>query len=137
MAEEHLQLPDSDFISQFEDCSLDPSLFTHEAHLRLAWIYIMKHGPEKAEEYISAQIQRFDSVHGDGKKYHKTLTIASIKVVDHFIQKSQSDNFSDFINEFLRLKTNFKDLLDYHYGIDIYNSPVAKEEYIKPDLDPF
>ena len=135
--EDHFKLSDQDFISQFKDCTLTPSLFSHEAHIRLAWVHINKHGVDKAIEKISTQIKRFDLIHGNGNKYHATLTFASINAVNHFIQKSVSDNFADFINEFPGLKTNFKDLLDSHYRIDIYNSRLAKVKYIKPDMIPF
>ena len=135
--EEHCKLSDQDFLSHFQDCTLIPSWFTHSAHIRLAWIHIHIHGVDKAIEKISIQIKRFDLIHGVGTKYHETLTVASIKAVNHFIQKSESDNFPDFINEFPRLITNFKDLLDSHYGNDIYNSEVAKTKYIQPDLIPF
>jgi len=35
------------------------------------------------------------------------------------------------------LKTNFKGLMAHHYGVDIYNSKKAKEEFLEPDLKPF
>jgi len=70
-------------------------------------------------------------------KYNKTLTIAAIKSVSHFIQKSKSENFQDFIQEFPRLKNNFKSLIAQHYQIDIFNSNKAKSEFLKPDLLPF
>ena len=51
--------------------------------------------------------------------------------------KSDSDNFKDFITEFPRLNYNFKELMNFHYGFDIYNSEKAKREFLKPDLVPF
>lgn len=35
----HHQLNDQQFEEQFQNCTFDPTLFTHEAHLRLAWIH--------------------------------------------------------------------------------------------------
>jgi len=66
-----------------------------------------------------------------------TLTIAASKAVAHFIQKSKSNSFHDFILEYPRLKNNFKDLMNAHYKIDIFNSAKAKKEFIEPDLLPF
>jgi len=54
-----------------------------------------------------------------------------------FCLKSKLDNFRDFIEEFPRLKYNFKDLLAQHYGIDIFNSEIAKCSFLEPDLLPF
>ena len=36
--EQHYTLTDNEFEKQFQTSSLDPAIFTHEAHLRLAWI---------------------------------------------------------------------------------------------------
>jgi hypothetical protein len=70
-------------------------------------------------------------------KYNTTLTIAAIKAVYHFMLKSESDNFKDFIDEFPRLKYNFRELMASHYELYIFNSDKAKKEYLEPDLIPF
>ncbi len=132
--EQHRQLTDLEFEKQFAYGDLDPVSFSHEAHLRLAWIYINKYGEDSACEIICDQILNFATKHGDPEKFNKTVTIAAIKAVNHFIQKSNSTNFIDFIQEFPRLKYNFKELLDFHYGFDIFNSESAKKEYLEPDL---
>jgi hypothetical protein len=133
----HLQLSDDDLKDQFENCSLKPELFTHEAHLRLGWIYITKYGLEKAEEKLKTYIPQFDKAFGDGTKFNLTLTMASAKVLYHFIQKKDLNSFTDFIREFPRLKTNFKDVLYYHYSNAIFGNEKAKHTYIEPDLLPF
>ena len=135
--EKHLQLSDLEFETQFEDSSLSPSLFSHEAHLRLAWIHIKHYGVDQAIENICNQIKRFDQTHGDGTKFHVSITVVAVKVVDHFMKKSVSDNFQDFILEFPRLKYNFKDLVDAHYSFDLFRSKSAKTKFVEPDLLPF
>lgn len=135
--EDHFHLTDIEFEKQFENCELNPSSFSHEAHLRLAWIHISKYGIEKAIQNVQLQLQDFVEFVGAKDKYNKTLTIAAIKAVFHFTVKSESDNFKDFIREFPRLKYNFKELMDFHYGIDIFSSERAKTEFIEPDLVPF
>ena len=70
-------------------------------------------------------------------KYNETVTIAAVKAVYHFMQKSTSDNFKGFIVEFPRLKTNFKSILEQHYQIDLFNSELARSTFLEPDLLPF
>ncbi|PHN01157.1 hypothetical protein [Flavilitoribacter nigricans] len=135
--ESHLNLTDGQFEYQFRDGSLDPALFSHEAHIRLAWIHTGRYGVEQACVNVCDQIQAFDRLHGDGTKFHRTLTVAAVRAVHHFRQKSVSDTFSGFIREFPRLKTNFKDLLNAHYSHFILRLPRAKREYLEPDLLPF
>ncbi|NJN42599.1 MAG: hypothetical protein HC811_10590 [Flammeovirgaceae bacterium] len=132
--EKHYQLSDSEFQNKFRECTLDPALFSHEAHLRLTWIHLRKYGLEKACKNLCDQIQQFDRVHGKGDKFNMTVTIAAVNAVNHFIQKSRSTNFSEFLIEFPRLKHSFKKLISYHYSIDIFNSEKARIKYIEPDL---
>ncbi len=131
---DHFDLSDLEFEQEFENCRLDPRLFDHEAHLRLAWIHITKYGIEKAIQYIQIQLKAYVKHLGAEDKYNTTVTVAAIKAVYHFVLRSKSDNFQDFIAEFPRLKNNFKGLMDSHYGIDIFNSEEAKKEYLDPDL---
>ena len=135
--EQHFQLTDTEFNKQFTNCTLNPELFSHEAHLRLAWININKYGIEQAEKNIQDQLRKFVKFVGAKDKYNVTLTLAATKAVYHFMLKSNSDNFKDFILEFPKLKYNFNELMDSHYGFDIYNSDQAKREFLEPDLIPF
>lgn len=133
----HLELSDDAFEILFSTCQLNPELFTHEAHLRLAWIHIKKYGETQAIENISTQLLNFVTWLGAVDKYNTTVTIAAIKAVHHFTQKSQSATFTDFIQEFPQLKFNFKELLRTHYRVDIFKLERAKQEFLKPDLLPF
>ncbi len=135
--ENHWQLTDAEFEMQFANATFDPAIFSHEAHLRLAWIHLDRYGLRQAEENICQQLVNFVTTLGASDKFNKTLTVAAIKAVHHFMQKSQSDNFADFIEKFPRLKYNFKELIGYHYGFDIFESVRAKQEYLEPDLQPF
>ncbi len=135
--EKHFDLSDSEFEMHFIDHRIDPFDFTHEAHLRFAWINIEKYGVEQAERNIAFQLKRYVTLVGAEDKFNITLTLAGIKAVNHFKEKSKSDNFKDFIIEFPALKHNFRGLIAAHYGFDIYNSEKAKKEFLKPDLLPF
>jgi hypothetical protein len=136
-AEPHFQLSDFEFENQFRDCSLNASYFSHEAHLRLAYIYLKKYGLKKTILLLTKDIRAFARSLGAETKYHATLTIAAIHVVDHFMKKGKSAHFYDFIYEFPRLKTNFRDLIAQHYNQDIYQSDIARSEFVAPDLQPF
>ena len=133
----HTQFSDSEFITQFEDCTLNPEIFSHEAHLRLAWIHIRKYGVELATMNIQHQLLKFVESVGERGKYNKTLTITAVLMVNHFLQHSNASEFSEFILEFPRLKTDFKGLINSHYSFDIFNSKKAKSQFVEPDLLPF
>ena len=132
--EPHFELSDKAFEQQFADCSLNPAIFSHEAHLRLAWIHIQNYGVEQAVTNICTQLLAFVDTVGARDKYNKTLTVAAVRAVYHFMEKTDADNFADFILACPRLKYHFKELMAAHYGFDIYRSEKAKQEYLEPDL---
>lgn len=130
----HFALNDADFEQQFASGELDPALFNHEAHLRLAWIHVHKYGEEQAITNICSQLVNFVTRLGAFSKYNNTLTIAAIKAVHHFMKGSGAVSFEEFIREFPRLKYNFRELIASHYSIDVFTSERAKQAYLQPDL---
>jgi len=135
--EKHFELSDLEFENRFKNCTLNHHTFTHEAHLRLAWIHLTKYGEKAAIENICSQLIAFVDFVGAKAKYNETLTIAAIKAVNHFVNKSDLDTFQNFILEFPRLKYNFKELMKTHYSVDIFNSESVKKQFVEPDLVPF
>lgn len=133
----HYSFSDTEFEKQFADTTLPPTLFSHEAHLRLAWIHIRKYGKAQAIEQICEQIKRFDQTHGDGTVFNRTVSVAAVEAVAHFITKSKAEDFPTFIESFPRLQFHLKDLLAQHYSWDIFKDPAAKATFLAPDLLPF
>ena len=133
----HFNLNDQQFETAFEKCTLDPVLFSHEAHLRLAWIHIDKYGEEHAIRNICRQLKNYVRFVGAEDKFNLTVTIAAIKAVNHFMKRWSGESFKDFISRWPRLKTNFKDLMSAHYTENIFVLPDAKLVFLEPDLLPF
>ena len=134
---DHFQFTDEQFEEEFATYRLQPGMFSHEAHLRLAYIHIRKYGAAQAEENMCQQIQGFAESLGVFDKFNKTVTIAAVKILDHFMQKSKSDNFVDFTNEFPRLLTDFRHILSQHYGFNVFTDERARRQYVEPDLQEF
>lgn len=135
--EPHFAFSDEQFEAAFRQCTLPPATFSHEAHLRLAWIFLRKKGLQKGIKSICNQITNYVNHLGAQDKYHHTLTVAAVHIVHHFMQASDIDNFGDFILASPRLKADFKGLIQAHYSFDIFQSKQAKEEYMEPDVLPF
>ncbi len=135
--ESHFSLNDVEFEQQFESGTFEPRLFSHEAHLRLAWIHLKKYGIDRAMENIRKQLTQFVEILGAKDRYNETVTMAAIKAVNHFMQRSGTNNFKDFIAENSRLKFHFKELLRSHYRTNIFGSEFAKKEFLQPELSPF
>ena len=131
------QLTDTEFEQQFASCTLNPDLLTHEEHIRLAWIHLRKYGLTAAVENLCTQIAKYDKVHGDGTKYHQTLTVAAVYVVDHFVRLSHAETFEEFKAEFPELLTHFRELISRHYSEIRLNDSRAKHQYLEPDIESF
>lgn len=112
--ESHFTFTDAEFERLFESGSFDPALFTHEAHIRLAWIHICKYGIDKASYNAVSQLQEYTKALGVADKFDLGLTIASLKVIHNFIKESTSNSFEGFIAEFPELNAHFRDLLLQH-----------------------
>ncbi|MEQ8472160.1 MAG: hypothetical protein RIC35_13295 [Marinoscillum sp.] len=133
----HTELSDSNFLLLFENGDLEPALFNHEAHLRLAYLRIKEVGLQEAIIKVTSQIQNYVTKLGAQSKYNHTLTIAAIKAVNHFIVRSGDASFTELLEQFPKLQNDFKGLMETHYSTDILQSTKAKVSYMKPDLLPF
>ena len=135
--ERHYRLSDSEFSEQFAAGTLLPSLFSHEAHLRLAYIHIQRHGLKQAIENMNAQILAFAIANNARDNFNRTVTTAAVYTMQHLMSRAQSQDFNGLLEEFPRLKTDFKGLLAAHYSGDIFRSKEAKANFLEPDLAPF
>lgn len=132
--EQHNNLSDDAFEAQFADGTLEPALFSHEAHIRLAWIHLRKYGETQAIQHITEQLKQYVRLLGAEDKYNATVTVAAVKIVHHFMQKTTINTFPAFIGAFPRLRDHFKELIGQHYGMDIFQSEEAKKHYLEPNL---
>ncbi|MGB5435842.1 MAG: hypothetical protein WBM98_08125, partial [Maribacter sp.] len=119
--ENHFELSDLEFEHWFESCLLDPLIFNHEAHLRLAYIHIKKYGEQKAIDNVCSQLMAYVTHLGATDKYNTTLTVAAVKAINHFMQKNSKMDFKGLITEFPQLKFGFKRLMQCHYSFDIFD----------------
>ena len=130
-----LSAADCDFRITFETCAVAPADFGHEAHVRLAYVYLAELGVESAVERMRQALLAFlEHNNIPRSKFHETLTRSWILAVRHFMNRSSSVSASDFIAknpELLDSKIMFT-----HYSASVLFSAEARERYVEPDLDP-
>ena len=135
--EKHYQYSDERLVLAMENSALDPGIFSHEAHLRWGWLLLENNKLEEAIRKACHQLKQYTKHLGADDKYNETVTVAAMRAIHHFRLKSNTNNFKDFIAESSRLKTSFKELMDAHYSENIFNSKLARTQYMKPDKAPF
>ena len=135
MKPHELSEDDRDFRSAFEACISAPAEFNHEAHVRLAYVYLVEGDVESAVQRMRAALLNFLE-HNDipRSKFHETITRAWVLAVRHFMNKSTSASAADFM-------AKNPDLLDSrimltHYSASVLFSADARAAFVEPDLDP-
>ena len=135
MDRHELSQEDRDFRSAFEACAVAPSQFTHEAHVRLAYVYLVESDVESAVQRMREALLTFIEHKGIPRsKFHETMTRAWVLAVRHFMDGSTSASSTDFI-------ARNQELLDSkimltHYSASVLFSPDARVSFVEPDLDP-
>ena len=126
---------DRDFRDAFEACAIAPAAFSHEAHVRLAYVYLAEGDVAPAVDRMRAALLKFIEHNGIPRtKYHETLTRAWVLAVHHFMNKAPSASAADFI-------ASNPELLDStimltHYSASVLFSADARASWVEPDLDP-
>ncbi len=132
----HFELTDAEYEAAFSSLLFPPNLFSHEAHLRLAYIYLRQGTLEEAIDKTRTAITRFvDHVGAEGK-YNETVTVASVKLLHRMIAESSTHHFKDFIAEHPELLSDFKNIIRSYYTTHIFVNERAKREFIEPELKP-
>ena len=89
---------DRAFRSTFEAHAIAPSQFNHEAHVRVAYVYLSEHDVESAVQHMREALLSFIEHSGiPSAKFHATITRAWVLAVRHFMDRSTSTSFADFI----------------------------------------
>ena len=135
--EKHYRFSDEVYEQKFRDCKFPPLYFSHEAHLRLAYIHLKKYGLEQSITNMCTQIYDFAIKYGAIMKFNATVTYASLQIMYHYMNQGKSDNFPDLMIEFPYLLKNFKAEIQKYYSWDVFRSLEAKATIHQPDLEPF
>lgn len=68
-------------IEQFEAGLIEPGAFTHEAHVFVAWLYVMEFGPSDAISRFDAALLRWVEKLGAEPRYNAMITWLFMKLV--------------------------------------------------------
>jgi hypothetical protein len=120
----------------FRDGAVSTDAFDHRLHLRLAYIYLVEHGPESAPAAFKDALLSYLAKHGiDRRKYHETLTRAWLLAVSHFIWRARETSCADDFLARSHALLNPAVILT-HYSKDVLFSESARPMFVEPNLDP-
>ena len=123
------------FRTQVETFTLPLDEFNHEAHVRLAYIYLATSGSTDAA--IDCMRKTLLGLLGHAGidpsvKYHETLTQAWMRAVAHFMSRTRAaDSAADFLDQNPQLRD--AGIMQSHYSPSLLFSEEARAEFVEPD----
>jgi hypothetical protein len=73
----------------------------HREHVRLAWLVLRDEGTEAGGDRVARMLRHLAEAHGEGDRYHETLTRFWIRLVTHAIEVEPCiDDFDLFVERF-------------------------------------
>ena len=124
---------DKEFITSFENCSIPREQWSHEAHLRMAWIYLTRHPLEQALDKICSGIRRYNmAVTGSTDQYHHTVTVAFSRLVAARLAPAM--DYAAFRDANPDLYASRPPVLASFYSDELLFSAQAKKDWLEPDL---
>lgn len=135
--ERNISVADEEFSRSVESCEFPASDFNHRAHLRLAYIYLVRHNVDDAIQVMRDTLTNLLLHAGiePSEKYHETLTEAWILAVQHFMNRDQK---SDCADQFIDQNPEMLDsrIMMTHYSADVLFSDEARKSFVLPDIEP-
>jgi hypothetical protein len=130
----NLSEQDLAFRAAFKTFAIEPAGFDHRAHVRLAYAYLAGSEVEQACMEMRGSLLAF-LTHNNvpTSKFHETLTRAWILAVRHFMDKSSTSSFDDFIGRNPALLDS--KIMLTHYSAAHLFSENARGQFVEPDID--
>ncbi|MEO7216275.1 hypothetical protein [Mucilaginibacter sp.] len=131
----HADLSNEQFLHQIETVTINPELFTHEAHIRMAWLYLSGSDEDAALQQISAAIKGIDAKYAGGMKYQHTITMVFANSITTLMKCKTYESWQEFVAANAGLSI-FKKFLSDYYSDEVLYSDKAKTQFVAPDKKP-
>ena len=130
---------DQSFLEAFTQCTLPEAAWTHEAHVRAAYLIATRNDWPEALTEIRVRIQAYNAATSTpeaiDRGYHETITQAFMRLIFAACrQEGPWETAADFMSCHPDLMTK-KALLRY-YSREVILTWEAKRAFVAPDLQP-
>jgi hypothetical protein len=126
-----------EFLRAFEECRIPKAFWTHEAHVRMAWLYLRLKPLEEVIPLVRERIHRYNASLGNTSGYHETVTLAYLALIDHRLDRGTDEQtFRGFAGRHPDLLDRKLSALLGHDSRDLLFSTQAVERFVEPDLVP-
>jgi hypothetical protein len=126
-------LSDAELLRQFEDTSLPTSAFTHHQHVRVAWLFVRRHGMPAALTAFSETLRRFANAKGAHNLFHVTITWAYLLLIHERQEQCGATSWESFADVNRDLLVWKPSILDCYYNAETLWSERARRSFVMPD----
>ena len=123
-------------IAEFENGSIDPEQFDHEAHVFIAWSYQQKYDLEDAIAKFSEALRSLTRKLGIESKYHETITWCFLSLIAESRNKPGSNDWQTFKRQNPDLLTARPSIIRKYYSDERLDSSIARSQFVLPDKLP-
>lgn len=125
-------MTDEAFARAFERGAVTPAQFDHVAHVRVAWVYLREAASaEDALPRMREAIRRFAAAAGASQKYHETITVLWMRLLEDVRAQGASGELADVLIAFPVLAD--KELPLRYYSRERLFSDEARAGWVEPD----
>ena len=128
-------MTDDEFLRALECCTLPESEFGHHAHVRAGYLYLKKSNFAEALVWIRRSICAYANHHGKPDRYHETITIAYLALIQQcIVERGDGGGWAAFAQSNSELFN--PELLGHYYDRDVLESTLARRVFLLPRFKP-
>lgn len=126
-------MSDDEFLAAFETVTFTRPEWTHEAHVRMAWLYLTRWPLGDALKRVRAGIQKLNAKIGSPDGYHETITVAFVRVMA--VRLVPGEMYPAFRERNPDLFDRTLAALLRHYTKELLHSAPARRAFVEPDVE--
>ena len=127
-------MTDSEMYDAFVATALPADQFHHEQHVRVAWLFVRRHGMPAALGEFSEAIKRFAVAKGAHGLYHETITWAYLLIISERQTRQSASTWTEFALANADLLSWKPSILERYYSKEFLMSDEARRSFVMPDL---
>jgi len=127
-------MTDDELIEAFESHRLTREEFTHEAHLRVGWIYVTRLPLGAACDTMARELLAWDIAYDLGDRYHETVTWAFMFIIHEKQLACAAKSFDEFLGANPDLMRKEPPFLAAYYKDETLASDLARQNFLLPDV---
>lgn len=126
-------MTDEQLYDAFTSTELPADQFHHEQHVRVAWMFVCRHGMPAAIGEFTEAIKRFAAAKGAHGLYHETITWAFLLIIGERHAKQAVASWPEFAAANPDLLSWKPSILERYYSKELLMSDLARRAFVMPD----